>query len=601
LKKTFSLLILSIIYSSVFGQITKPIGINLASVTDYSTEFVFTDAFKQCREWTSSDVTDGGEWDTHILIPLNANGYPIQIPYNDGVHPPQIVKALMLWDIGDAVPQGRYRLKVAGSGEVRMVFGASGTYSCPVDTMVQVSGSVMLEIRRSEISDPISDIKFIYPNYINSYQTKTFTDEFLTFLKDFQVIRFMDFTRTNNSIVSSWSDRSPQNYYTQSLESGVSWEYIIELAILTGKDIWINIPHKADDNYLNQLATLLQNSLNGSTKIYLEYSNEVWNSIFSQNQDCAAFAQELGYTGQPWERTWKYTSKRSADIFKAFEDVFADDSRLIKIIPTQAANSWITNQLITYFNDPFYNPAQVKASAVAIAPYFSGSTADDIVTNGEVNSITLEEIIQRMVATIPQTTQWALENKVVADEYGLRLLCYEAGQHLVATGNNVNIDALTEKLNAANHHPAMQDAYCQYLDSWYDTIGDVMCHFSSHGIYSKWGSWGVKESFGDINNPKYVALQNCVFKDNKLSGKGDYLIDKLIVYPNPTNDRIIVDNNLTDLGEFKFTMYSVSGLIKLSGKSSVGHEISLSDLSPGIYFLEIQNENGIVMRKIVKI
>ncbi|MDV7395682.1 hypothetical protein RZS08_30110, partial [Arthrospira platensis SPKY1] len=177
--------------------------------------------------------------------------------------------------------------------------------------------------------------------------------------------------------------------------------------------------------------------------------------------------------GQPWERTWKYTARRSADIFVIFENVFENDARLVRIIPSQAANSWLSNQLITFFNDPFYNPQQVTADALAIAPYFAGSVANDIVDEGLVNTISIPEIVDRMEGSLPQAFAWMAENQVVADAHGLRLLVYEGGQHLVGTGANVNIDELTEKLIQANHHPDLQEPYCAYLDHWYQHNGDL--------------------------------------------------------------------------------------------------------------------------------
>ena len=42
------------------AQIQRPIGTNLAGVVDYSTELVFTDAFKQCREWTTFNAVSAG-------------------------------------------------------------------------------------------------------------------------------------------------------------------------------------------------------------------------------------------------------------------------------------------------------------------------------------------------------------------------------------------------------------------------------------------------------------------------------------------------------------------------------------------------------------
>ena len=521
----------------LISQISKPIGINLTSVNDYSTELVFTDAMKQGRIWTTYNSDNSGPWDTNIDIPLDINGYPLQIPYDNGIDPPQSVRVLMVWDIGNALPVGKFRLIVQGTGQVKLKFGANGVVNCPVDTLIEVTGSVDLEIIKSNVDDHISDIKFIYPNYITIYDNKTFTDEFLDFVKDFQVIRFMDWLRTNNSTVEKWEERAKYNYYTQAQDEGVAWEYIVELCNLLEKDMWINIPHQADDDYIMQLAGFLKSHVNPDLKIYIEYSNEVWNSIFSQNDYCAQKAYDLGYSGPAWERAWKYTIKRSSDIFSIFESVFTNDERLVKIIPSQAANSWLSNQLLTYFNDPLYNPNQISTDALAIAPYFAGGVANQIISEGLENTITVEEIVNRMENSLDESYGYIENSKEVADKYNLELIVYEGGQHLVGTSGNENNTILTQKLNQANHHPGLQDVYCQYIDYWYNRAGGLFCHFSSHGSYSKWGSWGVKETMEDFENPKYLALKNCVFNDNILSIKDDNsLQNSILVFPNPTSN-----------------------------------------------------------------
>ncbi len=583
---------------TTYAQVNKPIGVNISSVSDYSTELIFTDAFKQCRKWISSNADATGPWDTGVDIPLNDKGFPLKIPYEDGIHEPQIVKTLMLWEIGDAIPQGMYRLIVSGQGKINLRFGASGIYDCPVDTYVNVTGEVILEVLESDENNPINDIKFIYPEYANSFQTQTFTDEFISFLEDFQVIRFMDFTRTNNSDIVSWSDRTTPDYYSQAKSGGAAWEYVIELANLTHKDIWINIPHKADDNYIEQLAVLLRNHLNSDCKIYIEYSNEVWNGIFSQHSDCAEFAQDLGYSGEPWERAWKYTAKRSADIFKIFEDVFASNQQFIKIIPAFSANSWITNQLVTFFNDPIYNPHQVTANAIAIAPYFGHNVANDIVENNQVNTITIPEIIAQLQSSLPESFQQMIDQRTIADNHNLQLICYEGGQHLVATGENVNNTALTEKLIATNHDPGMQSLYCEYFNYWYENIGNVFCHYSSHDTYSKYGSWGIKEDFEDINNPKYLALKSCVFNSN---GTSDIVIkDHVIsVHPNPADNFLMVNHKGNLMTAFKYNLMDSAGKSVMKGQSLFGHKIDLRNLSKGGYILHISFNREIYSKKIV--
>lgn len=527
--------------SLMMAQGARPAGINLAGVTDYSTELVFTDAFRQCREWTVHGTAPNAAWDSGLSVPLNAQGYPLELPYSDGVNPPQIVRALMLWDINQHYPAGNYRLIVSGTGQVRLWGAASGTFQCPVDVMVPVNpaqGGVVLELEQSSAADPLHDIHFVYPDYTQIFQNQTFTTDLLVYVYDFQTIRFMDFLRTNGSTVTSWNERTPADYYTQTKGSGVAWEFIIELCNLTHKNAWINIPHQADDDYIQHLAEMLRDQLDPALKIYLEYSNEVWNSQFSQNAYAANAAAALGYTGQPWERTWKYTAKRSADIFYTFETVFGNSDRLVKVVPSQAANSWLSNQILTFFEDPLYNPHQVSADVLAIAPYFGGSVGNQLVNDGIVSSVSIPEILQRAAATQPEAFGWMDQNKTVADNHGLQLMAYEAGQHLVGTGNNVNNDTLTAKLNNANRHPDMKSLYCQYVEHWYEsTQANLMCFFSSHGQFSKWGSWGMKEYMEDFSAPKYRAMQDCVFPFQSSSAKSPTQ-EMLQIFPNPSPDGV---------------------------------------------------------------
>jgi len=495
----------------LYGQ--RVAGINLSSVEDWSTELVFTNAFKQSREWIVHETQAGAPWESSANIPLLPNGYPQEVPYqNGGVS--LAVRTLMLWDIG-TYPGGNYRLVVTGTGRVRLWGAASGTFQCPVNTLVSVNpanGGVALEIEQSNAADPIRDIKFIFPQYVNTYQNQEFSSEILDFISDFQTLRFMDWAKTNGSSVVSWADRTPSDYYTQAKSSGASWEKAIRLCNTASKNAWINIPHQADDAYVQQLAILFRDSLNPNLKIYLEYSNELWNGAFSQQSYAAAAAQALGYSGQSWERAWKYTAKRSADVFHIFGTVFGSTQRLVRVIPSQAANSWLSNEIITFFKSAQYNPNQVGADALAIAPYFGNEVADQIASQGLVNSITVPQIITRLRNSLSDAYTWMQDQKAVADQHNLKLVAYECGAHLVATGNNTNNNTLTNKLISANRDTALQRMYCDYSDYWYQTTqGDLFCYFSSHGLYSRWGSWGLKETMTDTTAPRYLALQQCVF------------------------------------------------------------------------------------------
>ncbi|BDS10623.1 T9SS C-terminal target domain-containing protein [Aureispira anguillae] len=532
------------------AQIVRPIGTNLSSVQDWSTEYVFVDVFKQCRAWVPHEYGTGVPWSSTATIPLDSNGYPLEIPYNDGINPPLAVRTPIYGGpaLNDLYPGGNYRLIAAGTGQIRLWGAATGTFTCPVDTLVMVDsslGRIMLEIDTSISTDPVRNIRFIMPGFENSYASQPFNPKLLDFLNDFQTIRFMDWMETNNSPNVFWSDRNKPNYYSQTLDNGVAYEYIIQLCNLTQKDPWICIPHRANDQYITEMARLFRDALDPNLKIYIEYSNEVWNGVFAQRYYADSMGNALAYSGNPWEQSRKFYAKRTADVFRIFEHEFQGNSRLIKVIANQAANSWLTNYIIEQFNDSTYNPTQVQADVVAIAPYFAGRVANDIGNSGSINSVTVNDIIDSMELSLTLAYSWMDANKVVADTHNLELVAYEGGQHLRANSTYANDTAYVNKLTAANRHPRMQDLYCAYLDYWFDsTQAGIFCNYNSHGLYGRYGSWGVKEYMEDTLSPKYLGLQNCVFSynidttvhlfSNKLPNQ-----QQIKVYPIPSHNGLL--------------------------------------------------------------
>ena len=96
----------------------------------------------------------------------------------------------------------------------------------------------------------------------------------------------------------------------------------------------------------------------------------------------------------------------------------------------------------------------------------------------------------------------------MAKERGLRLVAYEAGQHLVGHGGAENNKAMEDLFHAANRHPRMKTLYRDYLAGWKQNGGTLAAIFSSLGNWSKWGSWGLMEYHGQppAEAPKYEAV-----------------------------------------------------------------------------------------------
>ena len=128
---------------------------------------------------------------------------------------------------------------------------------------------------------------------------------------------------------------------------GAAWEYMVELANETGKDLWINVPERATDDYVNKLALLCKYGsdginpytgpqanpawppLNSNLKLYVEFSNEVWNTAgsFEQSQDNHNSAiAEVHAGGSPlnfdtdtndWNWAWRRVAKRIVEKIRA--------------------------------------------------------------------------------------------------------------------------------------------------------------------------------------------------------------------------------------------------------------------------------------------
>ncbi|KPK59629.1 MAG: hypothetical protein AMK73_08485, partial [Planctomycetes bacterium SM23_32] len=125
-----------------------------------------------------------------------------------------------------------------------------------------------------------------------------------------------------------------------------------------------------------------------------------------------------------------------------------------------------------------------------------------------VSQWTVEQVLDHAEsAALPQCIEWIRGQKEVADRNGLLLVAYEGGQHMVGVQGGENNQALTRLLQAANAHPRMGRIYERYYDAWTRAGGDLFCYFSSVGLWSKWGSWGILQHYDDeaAQSPKFMA------------------------------------------------------------------------------------------------
>ena len=114
--------------------------------------------------------------------------------------------------------------------------------------------------------------------------------------------------------------------------------------------------------------------------------------------------------------------------------------------------------------------------------------------------------------------------------------------------------------------------------------------------------WWNTEGYPIFNNPNgYVAIDSTMYFSSNCSG---VFVDELsplsaLIYPNPASHHITVDlGNLMGLIT-TITMYDVSGKRVFETQSSSSTTIDVSDMTSGMYTLELSTSETVVRRQIV--
>jgi len=474
------------------------LGINLSGIADWNTEHPFADAFKTSRPWISQ--RQGAPWGQGPKLAVDKLGWVQRLETNAWAE-------TLLFTHGHA-PAGTYLclyegeglLEVRGSGRVRQQ--QPGRIEIDLDPS---KGSLFLQLRHTDPQRPLRNIRLYMPDCGPDGPAGPFHPAFLARWREFNTIRFMDWMETNGSEQHEWADRPTPNHATYS-QRGVPAEVMIELCNRLGAHPWFCMPHRASDDYVRQFARLVRERLRPDLIVYVEYSNELWNSMFVQHRYAASEGRRLGFAQKDWEAAWRFTAWRSRQVHQIWEETLGDRKRLVRVIASQAANPYVTEQILTFQDSARH------FDALAIAPYFSLNVSpqgsETLPPAAEVANWSLEKLLDHVRQhSIPEAIEHMRQQRKLADRYGLRLIAYEAGQHLVGVGGAENLEPLSRLLQEANRHPAMKEFYQTYLDAWLrEAGGDLCCLFSSVGTYSKWGSWGLLEGAPQVSSPKFDAV-----------------------------------------------------------------------------------------------
>jgi len=521
----------------------SPLGINLLEMSYWNPEQPFLNIFKTSGAtlstptgWSTHSMTDYNTGE-QAYLQLDANGYPITLKASSAdPHSPQLftsVGVLLERDLpkanaGTGLPYraGQYVVLYDGQGTLEYGFDAALVSSSPGRDVINVKTPSNSGIDlRITATDPNHSGKYIRNIRLVKAEEESllvagnvFEPSFLSLLQNFHVLRGMQWLSIDNAgggSLTNWADRPAPNDAGWGSNHGVPLEIVLQLCNSVGADCWVNVPHKATNDYITQMAVLAHANLGSSQKIYIEFSNEVWNGSFPQAGYAAAQGQALwpnaGASWSAYNRSWYgMRTAQTCDIWKSVWG--ADSPRVVCVLGSQTGNSGVASQALDCplwtgnGNAPCSNH---NINAIAVAPYFG---------NLQVQKSSLAaadggnaQLFQAFVNDLSQVANQLVQDQKYLANYKLPIIAYEGGQSLVSTD-----PAILSLYIAANRDPRMGAAYTTAFNNWKSDGGQLYVVFTDIYNPSQYGEWGALESFMDTVSPlssappKWQAIQNFI-------------------------------------------------------------------------------------------
>ncbi|OWF45168.1 uncharacterized protein LOC110457373 [Mizuhopecten yessoensis] len=515
---------------SHYNPLTMPnrgvsVGMNLGGLSYYSSEVKFVDVAKESMEWITQrrEGAQAHQWNTQeeATVAYDDDGYPKRLEDT------MILVTLMLRG-GHWSPGGNYTILYDGEGEldlglvhVTRVYEGKGRIIVNMDPG---SGGIELKLMRINPQNHIRNIRVILPGFEDRHAHFPYNPLFLETITRYSEFRYMDFMHTNahRPEPTTWASRRKQTFYTQTGSYGAAIENMILLSNMMGANPWFNIPHAADDDFIRQFAALVKSSLRPDLKVYLEYSNEVWNGIFRQTAYTVEKGTQLGLDSHGNRAGMKYYNQRSSEVMQIFQAVFGNHGN-DRLIPVWAWQTGYQDYYRQALDDLGNRTRDFKA--LSITGYFSCDGAASK-HKAELPNMTMSEISDLCALGLSTQENLYQHYMDVAKNHSLALVMYEGGPAVMEPGaisHGTSNDAVTTKAIAFNSDPHIKVNVMAILNAWKRIVtdapgnqasGGLFNYFSSAGFPSKYGSWGMLQYTGeDLHSvPKYMAVHEFITK-----------------------------------------------------------------------------------------
>lgn len=521
-------------YRDPSAALPSLLGTNLDFLTDWSTALPFVDLMKTSRPWFSGTRD---EWEHDQPIDLDEHGWVRSL------RPGQVVRTLMVWDI-TTHPAGRYVVSWEGEGQLEYFGGArerrvdseSGPHRDVLDIDPRQPG-IGLMITRIDPDDPIRNIRVLVPGgacseddhrfcdathpcddagtclpFEQIHERQIFHPEFLRSLETYSAIRFMNWADANSTVAPTfevaWADRTELDDARWTGRAPL--EVMIDLSNRVHAEPWITLPSRGDDEYARRAGALFAERLDPSLRVWVEYSNEVWNSMFPQQHYAEQSGLAMGLDDDPALATLRFYARRTGQLHRAFAEGFGDRERMIRVYAGQAASTWRAEQILDF------EGAATRADVFAIAPYF-GTTVFGA-DREEWAALGVDGFFERADREALGPVREMVEgNMRIARERNLALVGYEGGQHYVGYEEAQSDERIERLFAAANRDPRMERLYGRYLDLWRELGGGVLMHLTDCSGGGRYGYWGASEYLGQplADAPKRRALLDFALRSRR--------------------------------------------------------------------------------------
>lgn len=534
----------------------RGMGFNLSGIADWSAAQPFLDVFKTARPWIGHLPGQWGGVEEQALREggyLDAQGWPLRMPPKVTGLTTVLLTGLDARMISAA---GRYVLRYRGRGRIE-VGGESVSNVEYADGRVAFDympggDSVFIHVRRIDPQNPIREISVVRQDrLVLADSGQIFNPDFLARLRGAELLRFVEWGRTNNSQLVTPEDLPTVADYIWSSDRGVPPEVMVALANELDLDPWFTVPHLANDELIRAYARRVRDNLEPGRRAWVEFSNELWNGGYAQRVWAETQARAAwGVDGAGIQ----YAAWRAARMADIWAEEFAPSTagRLVRVISTFTGAPGAEEEML---NAPAWQAADPDGWSALADRFDAYAISGDLAVNlGEAQRLIplqatladsraeaerraaaqgltgaardafvrrhrFDRAIDAALAELrggalsgqdEGTLNWMVNrifsyHRQAARRVGLDLVMYAGGSRVVMDGEAAAGEELQDFLTALTYSPGLGDLYRDLIGAWRRVSDQPFNHYTAFNGPGRHGSRGLLR-FLDDENPRWDAV-----------------------------------------------------------------------------------------------